>query len=60
MGSLRFHVHVVDDAGVGHWFGPGDEVPEWASSQIVNEGAWAEDSESDDEATPKRRTRKAN
>lgn len=42
MARLATWVHVIDDGGRYHVFGPGDEVPEWAASRITNPAAWAE------------------
>ena len=41
MVTLATNVHVTDSAGVGHVFGPADEVPEWAQALITNPKAWA-------------------
>jgi hypothetical protein len=40
MGTLRSYVHVFDDAGQAHVFGPGDDVPDWAAERITNPRAW--------------------
>ena len=32
--ELNTFVHVSDDAGEAHVFGPGDKVPAWASKKI--------------------------
>ncbi|MGW6638457.1 hypothetical protein [Streptomyces cyaneofuscatus] len=42
MAKLRTHVHVTDDNGAAHVFGPADEVPEWAQALITNPKAWLE------------------
>lgn len=42
MARLASVVHVMDDKGQAHAFGPGDEVPAWAESLITNPKAWAE------------------
>lgn len=42
MPKLRSFVHVFDDKGVTHVFGPADVVPVWAQAKIVNPNAWAE------------------
>jgi hypothetical protein len=42
MARLATVVHVTDDKGVNHAFGPADEVPEWAQALITNPKAWAE------------------
>ncbi|WP_328742902.1 hypothetical protein OG436_29360 [Streptomyces caniferus] len=41
MAKLATVVHVVDDKGTNHVFGPADEVPAWAASKITNPKAWA-------------------
>lgn len=40
MAKLRTHVHVKDDKGLTHVFGPADELPEWAQRAITNPKAW--------------------
>lgn len=40
-GRLGSYVHVVDDDGHRHVFGPSSEVPEWAAKKITNKRAWA-------------------
>lgn len=42
MATLATPVHVTDDEGMTHVFGPADEVPEWAQERITNPKAWAE------------------
>ncbi|AKZ59150.1 hypothetical protein SAM23877_6105 [Streptomyces ambofaciens ATCC 23877] len=42
MAKLRTFVHVTDDEGRPHAFGPADEVPTWAQALITNPKAWAE------------------
>ncbi|MFJ5103174.1 hypothetical protein [Streptomyces sp. NPDC088554] len=42
MATLKATVHVTDESGSAHVFGPADEVPEWAQSLITNPKAWAE------------------
>ncbi|WP_139794561.1 hypothetical protein [Prescottella equi] len=42
MSRLATHVHVPDDSGVFHVFGPADQVPGWAAGLITNPAAWAE------------------
>jgi hypothetical protein len=42
MATLATNVHVTDDKGVTHVFGPADEVPTWAQALITNPKAWAE------------------
>ncbi len=41
MARLATFVHVTDDKGVNHAFGPADEVPTWAQALITNPKAWA-------------------
>ncbi|QSE94192.1 hypothetical protein JWS13_39135 [Rhodococcus pseudokoreensis] len=36
-------VHVLDEVGTYHQFGPTDVVPDWAAAKITNPAAWAED-----------------
>lgn len=40
-GRLGSYVHVTDDNGKTHVFGPSGEVPEWAARKITNGRAWA-------------------
>ncbi|MGW1553918.1 hypothetical protein [Streptomyces sp. NPDC002346] len=42
MAKLRTYVHVKDDKGLTHVFGPDDVVPDWAEAIITNPKAWAE------------------
>ncbi|WNI28668.1 hypothetical protein [Streptomyces sp. ITFR-6] len=42
MATLKNYVHVTDDSGTPHVFGPADEVPEWAQALITNPKAWLE------------------
>lgn len=42
MATLATHVHVTDDEGRAHVFGPADDVPAWAETLIVNPKAWSE------------------
>ena len=39
-GKLATFVHVADDTGAMHVFGPDDKVPAWAASKITNPMAW--------------------
>jgi hypothetical protein len=41
--KLATHVHVNDEHGVSHVFGPDDELPAWAVEAITNPKAWAGD-----------------
>lgn len=41
-GRLRSYVHVNDERGGRHAFGPDDEVPDWAAAKITNPKAWAQ------------------
>ncbi|WP_009473868.1 hypothetical protein [Rhodococcus sp. JVH1] len=41
-GRLSAFVHVADEDGTYHQFGPTDTVPEWAAAQITNPAAWAQ------------------
>lgn len=40
MANLRTVVYVRDEGGRLHRFGPGDDVPGWASKKITNTAAW--------------------
>ncbi|MGC0365009.1 hypothetical protein ABH922_002993 [Rhodococcus sp. 27YEA15] len=40
MARLITFVHVADESGVGHAFGPDDAVPEWAAKKITNPDVW--------------------
>lgn len=40
MPKLRSYVHVTDDKGYSHVFGPDSDVPDWAVKKIVNPKAW--------------------
>lgn len=57
MATLATNVHVTDDKGTAHVFGPADDVPEWAQARITNPKAWADPpsvsrlTESDEPAT---------
>ncbi len=42
MSQLVSYVHVFDEDGRTHIFGPGDEVPAWAAEKIQNPAAWDE------------------
>lgn len=48
MARLATYVHVTDEDGQSHVFGPSDEVPAWAAKRITNKKAWAEAPETDD------------
>lgn len=39
-GRLVCFVHVTDDEGVVHAFGPDDDVPGWAVAKITNPDVW--------------------
>ena len=45
MRNLVAHVHVYDDEGNPHVFGPGDDVPAELAKRITNPDAWESDSE---------------
>lgn len=40
MASLKTHVAVAGPDNTTVWFGPGDELPEWAVSAITNPDVW--------------------
>jgi hypothetical protein len=42
MATLATNVHVTDERGTAHVFGPADDVPAWAQALITNPKAWAE------------------
>lgn len=53
--KLVAYVHVHDEKGVSHAFGPGDDLPAWARKQITNKAAWDADeapTEGNEEADP--------
>lgn len=57
---LNAYVHVRDEAGQSHVFGPDSDVPDWAVAAISNPDVWAvapSDPEPVKAATP-RATRK--
>jgi hypothetical protein len=41
LAKLRTYVHVADDEGQAHAFGPDDDLPAWAVEKITNPKAWA-------------------
>lgn len=49
---LAAHVHVHDEHGAAHVFGPGDDVPAWAVEAITNPAAWAPDPDPGAEPEP--------
>ena len=42
MAKLNTYVHVHDEDGLSHAFGPDDTVPAWAEKAITNPDVWAE------------------
>jgi hypothetical protein len=50
--QLATHVWVQSDDGTG-WFGPDDDLPEWAAKAITNPGCFVQDAASDDGPPPK-------
>lgn len=50
--KLRTFVHVADEAGEVHVFGPDDKLPGWARSAITNPKAWDDSEDSHEEADP--------
>lgn len=42
MSKLNTYVHVHDQDGISHAFGPDDTVPAWAEKAITNQSVWAE------------------
>ena len=49
MAKLNTYVHVHDEDGISHAFGPDDTVPEWAEKAITNPSVWAEAPESEED-----------
>lgn len=47
---LAAYVHVADDSGMTHAFGPTDTVPKWAADKITNPDAWATTAPADEDA----------
>jgi len=44
MRTLIANVPLPDpDTGETVWFGPGDDLPDWAAAAITNPGAWSDD-----------------
>lgn len=41
--SLNTHVHVSDEHGTPHVFGPDDQLPDWAVEKIANPKVWDDD-----------------
>lgn len=39
--ALIAYVHVFDENGSAHVFGPGDSVPDWARAKITNPSVWS-------------------
>lgn len=48
MRKLRSNVHVHDEHGRSHVFGPDDQVPAWVAERITNPRAW-QDNDPEDE-----------
>ncbi len=40
--KLASFVHVYDEHGEPHAFGPNDDVPSWAQTAITNDAVWAD------------------
>jgi hypothetical protein len=49
MSALVSTVHVRDEKGTDHVFGPDSDVPEWAQRKITNAAAWDEAPQFEDE-----------
>lgn len=49
MADLNTFVHVTDEDGVSHVFGPSDSVPGWAVEKITNPDVWVEEPDRDGE-----------
>jgi hypothetical protein len=59
MAKLATYVYVRDESGKRFRFGPGDDVPSWASKKITNPAAWAGGTPEAPEAEEKPAKRKA-
>lgn len=53
MAELNTFVHVVDEDGVSHVFGPSDSVPDWAAEKITNPDVWVEEPDHEAPAKPR-------
>lgn len=42
MAKLNTYVHVHDEDGLSHAFGPDDTLPDWAVKRITNRDVWAQ------------------
>jgi hypothetical protein len=51
MAGLKGYVHVRDERGENHVFGPADDVPDWAAKLITNAKAWEDEPATSDPAT---------
>lgn len=51
MARLVRNVHLVDEQGRSHVFGPDSVVPEWARKRITNPAAWSDGSTADESTT---------
>lgn len=40
--KLNTNVSVADENGEAHWFGPDDDLPDWAEKAITNPHVWAD------------------
>ncbi|WP_159840209.1 hypothetical protein [Nocardia sp. CY41] len=49
MKKLNTFVHVHNDDGTSHVFGPNDTVPGWAVKKITNPGVWADEPDAEPE-----------
>lgn len=56
--KLNANVHVQDDDGDMHVFGPDDTVPAWARKKITNKSVW-EGEDDDEPASPAKTPRGA-
>lgn len=57
--KLATYVYVTDEQQRPRAFGPDDEVPQWAASQITNPKAWAEPESGSDEETSETTAKKS-
>jgi hypothetical protein len=56
MARLNTYIHVQDEQGTMHVFGPDDDVPDWAAKTIMNPNVW---DEADDKLAKPETQRKA-
>lgn len=52
--TLKAVVHIQDEHGMTHVFGPETDVPKWARESITNPNAWDGEAEAEAAAAPPR------